>query len=110
MIVEAADCDRRDAILSRDAGHERPQTRLQLRRNYPGTILCAKNAMHAVGNEGVRHGRHNSMFNRPSGTFGFSSRIPGLRFAASRANYNRASGAGSGSWIRGWMLETAGPS
>ena len=76
------------------------KTRFVCEADCGGALLnlehCNASATNPVGSEGVPHGRHDSTFNRPSGTFNFRSRVPALRFAACRANYNRASLRSSG--------------
>lgn len=70
VIVEASDGDRRNAVLPRNPGHERPKARLHFSRDYLGPILCAEDAMHAVGDVGIRHGGdHNTSIVPPGLVF-----------------------------------------
>ena len=100
MVVEAANRERRDSILTSNSRHKGPEALLHLGRDYPGPILRAENAMHPVGDVRVRHGREDSIFNRPSGTVDSTYAFPAFRLAfrggrrlhAGLGN-NRASGA-----------------
>jgi len=84
------------AVLPRNSRHERPEAQLHLSGNYFGAILCAEDAMHAVRDIGIRHGRDDSMSIVPPGLLNFHSGFPALRYAPCRANDNRASGALAG--------------